>query len=313
MGIVRLLQRNHCAIAFATLLLFIALACSTGSGGTSVNNGAGASVPHVVLVVLENANYSDVASNSIAPYLNSLATRGALVKNYFANSHPSIGNYFELTTGKIFTNDDAFSGTISDTNIVDSLTSAGKSWRFYGESLPSAGYLGGDQFPYFRHHNPFSYLTSVQGSSTQAANIVPFTQFSADLAGGNLPSYAMVVPNAINDAHSCPDQTTTSCTLDQRLATADAWLRDNIGPLLANAQFQQNGVLVVTFDESRDDNSNGGGQVYTVIVGTSVKSGYVATGTYQHQSMLRTILQSLGVNNYPGDAASAPAMTEIFQ
>ena len=32
---------------------------------------------------------------------------------YFANTHPSIGNYFMLTTGQLVTNDDAFTGTVA--------------------------------------------------------------------------------------------------------------------------------------------------------------------------------------------------------
>jgi hypothetical protein len=34
---------------------------------------------------------------------------------------------------------------------------------------------------------------------------------------------------------------------------------------------------------------------------------------YQHQSTLRTILQVLGVTDYPGAAGAAPAMTEFIQ
>lgn len=305
------LRWNHPVIAL-TVLLLVSMACSSGSSDTSVPKVV--STRHVVLVVLENANYADVADNgTIAPYLNSLAVRGSLVRNYFANTHPSIANYFELTTGAMASTDDAFSGTVSPPTIVDSLSSANKTWRYYGESLPSVGYLGGDQFPYLRRHNPFSYFVSVQGSTAQAANIVPFSQFATDLAGGNLPAFAMVVPNAINSVHSCPDQTTTSCTLAQRLATADTWLRTNLDPLFSNSQFQQSGVLALTFDEARNDDRNGGGQVFTVVVGTGVKQNFVAAGTYQHQSMLRTILQLLGTNSFPGDAANAPAMTEILQ
>ncbi|HVP65104.1 MAG TPA: alkaline phosphatase family protein [candidate division Zixibacteria bacterium] len=301
-------------VSLSIALLLILPACSTGSSANNTNIPKGMSAQHVVLVVLENTNYADVTGNgTVAPYLNSLAVKGSLIKNYYANVHPSIGNYFELTTGAMASTDDAFTGTVAPPTIVDALSSANKSWRYYGESLPAAAYLGGDQFPYLRHHNPFSYFSSVQGSAAQAANIVPYTQFATDLASGNLPAFAMVVPNAIDDVHSCPDQTTTSCTFAQRLGTADTWMRNNIDPLLSNPQFQQSGVLAVTFDESRDDNINGGGQVFTVLVGAGVKQNYVGTGTYQHQSMLRTVLQLLGANSFPGDAANAPAMTEIFQ
>lgn len=63
-----------------------------------------------------------------------------------------------LTTGQIETVDDAFSGTVSDDNIVRELAKANKTWRSYAESLPNPGYLGGDAYPYFKHHNPFAYF-----------------------------------------------------------------------------------------------------------------------------------------------------------
>jgi len=45
------------------------------------------------------------------PYLNSLASQYDLATQYFANTHPSIGDYFMLTTGQLVTNDDGFAGT----------------------------------------------------------------------------------------------------------------------------------------------------------------------------------------------------------
>src|SRR5215471_8769358 len=117
-----------------------------GSGGGG-GGGTTSSVPaadHVFLVLLENHGFLQVVGNPAMPYLNSLATQDALATNYFANTHPSIGNYFMLTVGAIKTNDDAFSATITDDNLVRALTAAGKSWKAYAESLPAAGYTGND-------------------------------------------------------------------------------------------------------------------------------------------------------------------------
>src|SRR5512140_4026644 len=121
------------------------------------------------------------------PYFNSLASAHALATNYFANTHPSIGNYFMLTTGNIETNDDSFPGTVSSDNIAQAVNGAGKTWKAYMESLPSVGYTGGDVYPYFKHHNPFAFMTYVLGSSAETANMVPFTQLSADMTAGTLP------------------------------------------------------------------------------------------------------------------------------
>jgi hypothetical protein len=58
---------------------------------------------HVFIVVEENANYADVIANPSMPYLNSRANQYGLAANYFANAHPAIPNYSELTTGQTLT------------------------------------------------------------------------------------------------------------------------------------------------------------------------------------------------------------------
>jgi phosphatidylinositol-3-phosphatase len=270
-------------------------------------------VDHVAIVVLENTNFADANNSANMPYLNSLLSRGALATSYFANGHPSIPNYFTMTVGLPETFNDAFSGTVSDDNVVRELGAAGKSWKVYAESLPSTGYLGGDVSPYVKHHNPFVYLSDVQQSSTQAQNIVNFSQFSSDLATNALPNYSFIVPNILDDAHDCPAGG-SNCNITTRLQQADTWLRNNIDPLVNNANFNQSGLLIITFDESENDITNVGGKVMTVLLGTHVKAGFTGSAaTYDHRSLLDLSLKSLNVMNVPNGAALAPEMTEFFQ
>ena len=255
----------------------------------------------VVIVVEENHSYSSVIGSTEMPYLNSLANQYGLATNYFADTHPSIGNYFMLTTGQVITNDDAFSGTVTQDNVVRKLLAAGKTWKAYAESLPSVGYAGDGPYPYARRHNPLSYFSDVINSSTQVNNLVPFSQFPTDVANNSLPRYSFVVPNLLDDAH------------DGTLGQADQWLQTNIGPLLSNPTFLQNGLLVIVFDESFDtDTQFGGGQVAMVVVGPKVKPGYRSTTFYQHESTLRMMTQGIGLTGFPGAAASAPDMGEFF-
>lgn len=279
---------------------------STGPGGTTTS-GAGStpgSIPqfgHVVLVVEENHGYSDVIGNSGMPYLNSLATKYGLATQYYANVHPSIGNYLMLTTGQMATTDDSFTGTVSDDNIVRELMTAGKTWKSYAEGLPSVGYTGGDAYPYVKRHNIFAYFTDVVNSSSEINNLVPFSQFGSDVSNGQLPNFSFVVPNLLDDAHDGP------------LPVADAWLAHNIGPLLNSSMFQKDGLLVIVFDEADgSDSTHGGGHVAAVIVSPQAKAGFQSTTLYQHQSTLRLILQGLGISSYPGAAAQAPNMAEFF-
>lgn len=267
-------------------------------------------VDHVFLVLLENHGFSQVIGSPAMPYLNSLASRHALATNYFANTHPSIGNYFMLTTGNLETNDDAYTGTISSNNVTLALAAAGKTWKAYMESLPSAGYIGGDVYPYLKHHDPFVYLTSVLNSVTETAKVVPFTQLADD--AGALPNFAFITPNAEDDAHDCSDGGTT-CADEQKLAAADTWLQNNIDPLI-NAPALSNSVFIIVFDEALEsDMTSGGGQVAMVMAGAHVKAGFKSTTFYQHQSTLRLVLDLLRVSDHPGNSAAAPTMEEFFQ
>jgi len=261
---------------------------------------AGGQFGHVFVVTEENTDYADVTTSSM-PYLMGLAAQYGLATQYYANTHPSIGNYFELATGQILTNNDGSSTIENVPNVVRSLVAAGKTWKSYAESIPNACYLGGDTGDYARKHNVFALLSDVANDpSGQACNIVPFTQFATDLANGRLPSFSNIVPNLCNDAHDCG------------LDVADSWLQTNIAPLIASPVFQQDGLLIIVFDEAGGDNTNGGGRIVWVAVSPKAKRGYQSTTLYQHQSTLRLILKGLGVNVFPGAAASAPDMSEFF-
>jgi len=286
------------------ILVLLMMACK-GADYVAPVSGGGGSVPlmgHVIVVVEENTDYSSVIGTSSMPYLNGLAQQYALATKYYAVTHPSIGNYFMMTVGKIITNNDSYSTVVSDDNIIRHLIAAGKTWKSYAEDLPSVGYTGGDVGNYARKHNVIALFSDVVNDSTQRNNLVPFTQFATDLAAGNLPAYSFVAPNLCNDAHDCP------------LATADQWLQTNIDPLVTNAAFQRDGVLVIVFDEAGSgDATDGGGHVACVIVSPKAKRAYQGVGVYQHQSLLRLTGEALGLTTLPNAAATAPDMGEFFQ
>lgn len=269
-------------------------------------------IQHVVIVVVENQDYVDVIGKNAMPYLNDLASRNALATQFYANVHPSLGNYFMMTTGQAVNTNDAFSGTFSGENVADALNGSGKTWKIYAESLPTAGYIEGDQYPYIKHHNPFAYFDDIRNDSAKRNNIVPFPEFAADNTGGSLPNYSFVVPNDLHNGHNCPAGG-SACPLSDRLTAIDGWLRTNIGPLLANSNFTSSGVLIVTFDESATDNTMGGGRIPVVIAGGRIKAGFQSGTTYQFPSLLRFSLKSLGVQSYPGDSATAPDMDEFLK
>jgi phosphatidylinositol-3-phosphatase len=316
---------NLCRAILICLIAGAILQSGCGGGGSTNGGGGGSggsvsstvpSFPHVFIVLEENHSYSDVIGNSNMPYLNGLAKANGLATQYYADAHPSLPNYFELTVGEGLSITgvlgDSYPGPVTLDNAVRALTAAGKTWKSYAEGLPSVGYLGGDTGGYLQHHNPFVYFSDVQNSSSQAANVVPFTQLATDISNNTLPEYGFIVPDAYDDAHSCPAGLTT-CSDTQMLAAADQWLSTNIAPLLASAAFQ-NSLLIIVFDEAEiTDIQNGGGHVPIVLVSSKVKAGYQSTTVYQHDSTLRLMMEGLGVTDLPGGAATAPDMGEFFQ
>src|SRR4051812_48960781 len=95
---------------------------------------------HVYVVVFENHSYEDVVGSPAMPFFNSLIAQGALTENMFGDVHPSVGNYFMLTTGEHITQDSAFTATVSVDNLVRRLRAASKDWAVYAQGLPSTGY-----------------------------------------------------------------------------------------------------------------------------------------------------------------------------
>ena len=262
---------------------------------------------HIVMVMEENTSYVDVVRNSAWPNLNSLIANGALATNYYADSHPSIGNYFMLTTGQLLTTNDNSTVVWNVDNIARRMLAANIPFRIYAEGI-SQGYLGGDTGLYLIRHNPFAMLSDIASNPAVANQTIwPFTQFATDLANGTLPEFSFIVPDVNDDAHNGTPQ------------QADSWLQTNVViPVSNSPAFAPggDGLLIVDFDEAApSDTTHGGGHVVCVFWGPVAKTGYTQTSStlYQHESTLHTLMDELGLPNPPGAAASAPSMSELLQ
>jgi len=261
---------------------------------------------HLVVVMEENTGYSSVVNNAAWPNLNHLIATGALPTRYYANSHPSIGNYFMLTTGQLLTTNDSSTQVWNVDSIARRMLQAGVTFRVYAEDMPR-GYLGGNTATYLVRHNPFARLSDIADNTTVANNVLwPFTQFYTDLHNNSLPELSFIVPNIYHDAHNGTPQ------------AADSWLQTYVvSQISAFPQFKPggDGILIVGVDEAAtSDTTGGGGHVSPVFWGPPVRPGYAQASTtvYQHQSMLRTFMDALGLPNLPGAASTAPSMAEFF-
>jgi hypothetical protein len=297
---------------------------------------AGAQVPrvkHVFVVVEENQDFSIVIGNQSAmPFVNELASKYAVAASYYAAAHPSIGNYFMLTTGTAIGKELKILGDervepVTADNVVRALRSGNETWRSYAEGVPSSGYTGGNikDAHYVKRHNPLAYFENDTGPD-RSTSLLPFSQFAADLTSGAFASYSFIVPNLFHDAHDVEgpdgsDRGKAGCGDSRALRQADDWLRTNIGPLIASPTFQEHGLLVIVFDEACDDDESdggghgdSGGRVPMLLIGSKVKPGYRSVTLYHHEDTLAMTLEALSIDHssFPGAAKNAKSMAEFF-
>jgi len=318
---------------------------------------------HVIVVAFENHSYESAyggpVGNASAPYFNNtLIAKYGLTNNFYANGHDSLTQYWWMLDGtnNCVTGQTGGCGS-NPTNLVATADSiirevinAGGTWKQYAESLPSRGFIveepggitGPDGKTYYSRHAPAVYLTDVrQGTPTnqavdctgaptgydaakQACNVVPYSDstvgFLADVNGGRLPNFSLVIPNGCDDTHDCG------------LGTADTWMQNNLGPLLASSYFQPggDGLLIVWWDEGNlsgytgtcasggtDDRSTstvcgGGGRVAIVVAAPDVVSAGFKSSTYhQHPAATRTVVEALGLS-VPSSVSGTNGMSEFF-
>ena len=253
---------------------------------------------------MENYSYNEIIGSSAAPYINSLATKGASGGKYFATDHPSLPNYAELTSGQSFPNatsdcDPSASCDSTATNIADRIEASGRTWKAYEESMGSACTMA-NTGQYAARHNPFVYYTDITSNQTRCkAHVVDYSNLAADLQlAATTPNYAFITPNVCNDMHDCS------------IATGDAWLAARMPSILQSPAFTtQPSLLVVVFDEDDGSQNN---QVAMIALGSGVKIGYTSQTTYNHYSLLKTIETSLQLASLTANDGGAAAMTDIF-
>jgi hypothetical protein len=254
---------------------------------------------HVFVIVMENEPYSAIIGSSAAPYVNGLLRTGGLATNYYAVSHPSLPNYLSLTGGSTYgIASDCTTCWVSATNVADRVESAGKSWKAYEESMPSACYVG-DSYPYMQKHDPFIYFNDIRTNTSRCqSHVVPYSQLGTDLlSASTTPSYAFITPNMCDDMHDCS------------VGTGDSWLSQQVPQILASPAFTtQRSLLVLTWDE--DD--GGTNQVATVLLGNGITAGLSSSVTYNHYSTLRTVEDGLGLASLNTGDVTASSMSAFY-
>jgi hypothetical protein len=243
---------------------------------------------HIVVVIEENHSYSQIIGSSSAPYINSLASHGALFTNSHAVSHPSEPNYMALFADSTFgISGDPCPVNKSGANLGSELIAAGHTYSGYSESMPSPSYTGCTSGEYARKHNPTANFPALPSTVNQT-----FAQFPTNFA--NLPTVSFVDPNLLDDMH------------DGTITQGDTWLKTNMSSYLTWAT-ANNSLLIVTWDEN---DGSAGNQVATIFAGAHVKTGKYSE-KITHYNVLRTIEQAYGLTPLRKSATATP-ITDVF-
>lgn len=344
------------AVVVGTAAVALPAATATVSAATSGSYLPGAK--HFFVIDLENKGYDETwGPGSAAPYLSTtLRSQGVLLNAYYGTAHNSQPNYVAQISGQgpnpqmqadcqtyapfVGTGTASPGQAVGDgcvfpstvKTVADQLTASGRTWKGYLEDMgtpcrhPALGAVDdtqkarvGDE--YAARHNPFVYFQSITGSAGCAKNDVDLSQLPTDLASvGTTPNFALITPNLCDDGHDAP-------CVDGRpggLASADAWLKQWVPKITSSPAFKQDGVLVITFDESDGPQSDassccgegpgpnsplpgiaglGGGRVGALVLSPFVKGGTWSTTPYNHYSLLASIEDTFGLP-YLGYAAT---------
>ena len=248
----------------------------------------------LLVFVVENHSLSQMRADM--PWTYALGQEYGYATDFRAMTHPSLPNYLAIAGGSTFgvqDDHDPSAHPIAGPSVFGEALAHGRTAGVYADAMPSPCALT-SAGRYAVRHNPWTYFTSERGAC--ATYDVPLTRFGEDVRAGQLPDAGMVVPDTCHDAHDCS------------LATADAWMRQEIGLAMSGPDFRSGRlVIVVTADE--DDGSQGN-TVLTIVVHPSVR-GVVVTRPMSHLSLSRLYSQVLGLPPLR-EAGSAPSMAAAF-
>ncbi len=238
-------------------------------------------------------------------------------------------------------------------SLMSQLDAAGLTWRAYedgmgadptresatcghptvGEPDNTEGATATDQ--YATRHDPFVYFHYVIDNASECnADVVNLSRLTTDLQSvTTTPNYVFVTPDLCNDGHDSGGECTPQG--GGGLAQADSFLRTLVPEITSSPAFQQDGLLIITFDEAEggDDSAccgempgpfdaangiqpggggPGGGVVGAVLLSPFIAPGTVTTTSYNHYSMLASVEDLFGLPRI-GDAVGVTSFgSDIF-
>jgi hypothetical protein len=189
---------------------------------------------------------------------------------------------------------------------------------------------------YAARHDPFVYFHTIIDDQPRCdAHVVNLNALPADLRTvKTTPNYVFITPNLCNDGHDaeCVDGGPGG------LEAANAFLQKWVPLITQSPAFKQDGLLVITFDESDGAGPEGstaccgekplpqakhdpgfkgpgGGRIGAVLLSPFIKPGTVSNEPYNHYSLLRTVEDLFGLAHlgYAGASDLKPIGADVLR
>jgi hypothetical protein len=298
------------------------------------NNSQGDGVQTIFVIAMENHNWTQpvptsspqqILGNPAAPYINELVTPGdakaaqvSYATNYLnagVGVHPSEPNYVWAEAGTDFGVHTDADPSAAANNIFDAphltrqLDEQGIRWKNYQEDVelsssplksasgttaptdPANPYNGTHQFNYAVKHNPMAFFTD---SATE--NVYPLTQFAGDLAKGAVGQYNWITPDQYNDQHSSLHGGFNGFTGDQAsIAQGDNFLSILVPQIMASPEYKKNGVIVIWWDETEQDDTPNQAIGEIIISPLSKGNAFASSVELNHSSDVKTWEELFGL------------------
>lgn len=309
-------------------------------------------VRHVFVIDIENKGYDETwGPTSAAPYLaKTLRSKGVLLTDYYGTAHNSQPNYVAqisgqgpnpqmqgdcqvysqfVQAGSAAPGQAVGQGCVFPAGVPSlptQLSAHGLTWKGYFEDMgtpcrhpvlnsqdQTQKAKVGDQ--YAARHNPFVYFQGITRSPQCAGRVVDLSHLTHDLgAVGTTANFNLIVPNLCDDGHDAP-------CVDGRpggLASVNTWMKTWVPRILNSPAFKQDGMLVITSDESDGPQTDasaccgesagpntpmpgitgmGGGKIGALVLSRFSAPGTYSTTPYNHYSLLASVEDLFGLRH----------------
>ena len=148
---------------------------------------------------------------------------------------------------------------------------------------------------------------------------------ATDLANNTVADYNWITPNQYNDMHTALNGGFMGQTGDRaKILQGDNFLSQVVPQIMASSAYQNNGVIVIWWDESEDDGMAGdNGDNFDHTIGEIVISSlahanvnglpYASSINYSHSSDLRTWQEVFQVGPFLRHAQNTPDLSDLFK